>query len=164
MEQSFKTNIADKAERYQQFLKDYELMISGETEEISVMANTCAAIREAFNYFWIGFYLVKGERLILGPFQGPVACSIIRFGKGVCGTAWAKKETQVVPDVDQFPGHIACSSDSRSEIVVPVMVNDEVKGVLDIDSDQLNTFDNIDKHYLEKLVDILADTLYKQNL
>lgn len=164
MEQSFKTNIADKAERYQQFLKDYELMISGETEEISVMANTCAAIREAFNFFWIGFYLVKGERLILGPFQGPVACSIIRFGKGVCGTAWAKKETQVVPDVDQFPGHIACSSDSRSEIVVPVMVNDEVKGVLDIDSDQLNTFDNIDKHYLEKLVDILADTLYKQNL
>lgn len=161
MEQSFKTNIADKAERYQQFLKDYELMISGETEEISVMANTCAAIREAFNYFWIGFYLVKGEQLILGPFQGPVACSIIRFGKGVCGTAWAKKETQVVPDVDQFPGHIACSSDSRSEIVVPVMVNDEVKGVLDIDSDQLNTFDNIDKHYLEKLVDILADTLYK---
>ena len=157
MEQSFKTNIADKAERYQQFLKDYELMISGETEEISVMANTCAAIREAFNYFWIGFYLVKGERLILGPFQGPVACSIIRFGKGVCGTAWAKKETQVVPDVDQFPGHIACSSDSRSEIVVPVMVNDEVKGVLDIDSDQLNTFDNIDK----QLVDILADTLYK---
>ncbi|MBP3715266.1 MAG: GAF domain-containing protein [Phocaeicola sp.] len=164
MEQSFKTNIADKAERYQQFLKDYELMISGETEEISVMANTCAAIREAFNFFWIGFYLVKDERLILGPFQGPVACSIIRFGKGVCGTAWAKKETQVVPDVDQFPGHIACSSDSRSEIVVPVMVNDEVKGVLDIDSDQLNTFDNIDKHYLEKLVDILADTLYKQNL
>ena len=161
MEQSFKTNIADKAERYQQFLKDYELMISGETEEISVMANTCAAIREAFNYFWIGFYLVKDEWLILGPFQGPVACSIIRFGKGVCGTAWAKKETQVVPDVDQFPGHIACSSDSRSEIVVPVMVNDEVKGVLDIDSDQLNTFDNIDKHYLEKLVDILADTLYK---
>lgn len=161
MEQSFKTNIADKAERYQQFLKDYELMISGETEEISVMANTCAAIREAFNFFWIGFYLVKGEQLILGPFQGPVACSIIRFGKGVCGTAWAKKETQVVPDVDQFPGHIACSSDSRSEIVVPVMVNDEVKGVLDIDSDQLNTFDNIDKHYLEKLVDILADTLYK---
>lgn len=164
MEQSFKTNIADKAERYQQFLKDYELMISGESEEISVMANTCAAIREAFNFFWIGFYLVKDERLILGPFQGPVACSIIRFGKGVCGTAWAKKETQVVPDVDQFPGHIACSSDSRSEIVVPVMVNDEVKGVLDIDSDQLNTFDNIDKHYLEKLVDILADTLYKQNL
>lgn len=161
MEQSFKTNIADKAERYQQFLKDYELMISGETEEISVMANTCAAIREAFNFFWIGFYLVKDERLILGPFQGPVACSIIRFGKGVCGTAWAKKETQVVPDVDQFPGHIVCSSDSRSEIVVPVMVNDEVKGVLDIDSDQLNTFDNIDKHYLEKLVDILADTLYK---
>lgn len=161
MEQSFKTTITDKAERYQQFLKDYGLMISGETEEISVMANTCAAIREAFDFFWIGFYLVKDERLILGPFQGSVACSIIRYGRGVCGTAWAKKETQVVPDVDQFPGHIACSSASRSEIVVPVVVNDEVKAVLDIDSDQLSTFDVIDKHYLEKLVDIMAETLYK---
>ena len=161
MEQSFKTNIADKAERYQQFLKDYELMISGETEEISVMANTCAAIREAFNYFWIGFYLVKDERLILGPFQGPVACSIIRFGKGVCGTAWAKKETQVVPDVDQFPGHIACSSLSRSEIVVPIFNGKgEPVGVLDIDSTSLAAFDDVDRQNLERICQLLTRHLY----
>ena len=160
MEQSFRTNIANKEERYQRFLPDWELLISGETDEIAVLANTCAALREAFGFFWIGFYLVKDEQLVLGPFQGDVACYRIRKGRGVCGTAWAEARTQVVPDVEQFPGHIACSSLSKSEIVVPVIANDEVIGVLDIDSDQLVTFDETDRIYLEKLVHTLSQNLY----
>ena len=160
MEQSFRTNIANKEERYQRFLPDWELLISGETDEIAVLANTCAALREAFGFFWIGFYLVKNEQLVLGPFQGDVACYRIRKGRGVCGTAWAEARTQVVPDVEQFPGHIACSSLSKSEIVVPVIANDEVIGVLDIDSDQIATFDEIDRIYLEKLVHTLSQNLY----
>ena len=160
MEQSFRTNIANKEERYQRFLPDWELLISGETDEIAVLANTCAALREAFGFFWIGFYLVKNDQLVLGPFQGDVACYRIRKGRGVCGTAWAKACTQVVPDVEQFPGHIACSSLSKSEIVVPVIANNEVIGVLDIDSDELATFDETDRIYLEKLVDVLVKTIY----
>ena len=160
MEQSFRTNIANKEERYQRFLPDWVLLISGETDEIAVLANTCAALREAFGFFWIGFYLVKNEQLVLGPFQGDVACYRIRKGRGVCGTAWAEARTQVVPDVEQFPGHIACSSLSKSEIVVPVIANDEVIGVLDIDSDQLATFDETDRIYLEKLVHTLSQNLY----
>lgn len=160
MEQSFKTNLINKEEKYQRFLPDWELLISGETDEIAVLANTCAALREAFGFFWIGFYLVKNEQLVLGPFQGDVACYRIRKGRGVCGTAWAEARTQVVPDVEQFPGHIACSSLSKSEIVVPVIANDEVIGVLDIDSDQLATFDEIDRIYLEKLVHTLSQNLY----
>ena len=160
MEQSFRTNITNKEERYQRFLPDWELLISGETDEIAVLANTCAALREAFGFFWIGFYLVKNEQLVLGPFQGDVACYRIRKGRGVCGTAWAEARTQVVPDVEQFPGHIACSSLSKSEIVVPVIANDEVIGVLDIDSDQLATFDETDRIYLEKLVHTLSQNLY----
>ena len=160
MEQSFRTNIANKEERYQRFLPDWELLISGETDEIAVLANTCAALREAFGFFWIGFYLVKNEQLVLGPFQGDVACYRIRKGRGVCGTAWAEACTQVVPDVEQFPGHIACSSLSKSEIVVPVIANNEVIGVLDIDSDELATFDETDRIYLEKMVDVLVKTIY----
>ena len=160
MEQSFRTNIANKEERYQRFLPDWELLISGETDEIAVLANTCAALREAFGFFWIGFYLVKNEQLVLGPFQGDVACYRIRKGRGVCGTAWAEARTQVVPDVEQFPGHIACSSLSKSEIVVPVIANNKVIGVLDIDSDELATFDETDRIYLEKLVDVLVKTIY----
>ena len=160
MEQSFKTNLINKEEKYQRFLPDWELLISGETDEIAVLANTCAALREAFSFFWIGFYLVKNEQLVLGPFQGDVACYRIRKGRGVCGTAWAEARTQVVPDVEQFPGHIACSSLSKSEIVVPVIANDEVIGVLDIDSDQLATFDETDRIYLEKLVHTLSQNLY----
>ncbi|MBE6274386.1 MAG: GAF domain-containing protein [Bacteroides sp.] len=160
MEQSFKTNLINKEEKYQRFLPDWELLISGETDEIAVLANTCAALREAFGFFWIGFYLVKNEQLVLGPFQGDVACYRIRKGRGVCGTAWAEARTQVVPDVEQFPGHIACSSLSKSEIVVPVIANDEVIGVLDIDSDQLATFDETDRIYLEKLVHTLSQNLY----
>ena len=162
MEQSFKTNLIYKEEKYQRFLPDWELLISGETDEIAVLANTCAALREAFGFFWIGFYLVKNDQLVLGPFQGDVACYRIRKGRGVCGTAWAEARTQVVPDVEQFPGHIACSSLSKSEIVVPVIANDEVIGVLDIDSDELATFDETDRIYLEKLVDVLVKTIYKK--
>ena len=160
MEQSFRTNIANKEERYQRFLPDWELLISGETDEIAVLANTCAALREAFGFFWTGFYLVKNDQLVLGPFQGDVACYRIRKGRGVCGTAWAEACTQVVPDVEQFPGHIACSSLSKSEIVVPVIANNEVIGVLDIDSDELATFDETDRIYLEKLVNVLVKTIY----
>ena len=160
MEQSFRTNIANKEERYQRFLPDWELLISGETDEIAVLANTCAALREAFGFFWIGFYLVKNDQLVLGPFQGDVACYRIHKGRGVCGTAWAEARTQVVPDVEQFPGHIACSSLSKSEIVVPVIANNKVIGVLDIDSDELATFDETDRIYLEKLVDVLVKTIY----
>ena len=160
MEQSFRTDLINKEEKYRHFLPDWELLISGETDEIAVLANTCAALREAFGFFWTGFYLVKNEQLVLGPFQGDVACYRIRKGRGVCGTAWAEARTQVVPDVDQFPGHIACSSLSKSEIVVPVIANDEVIGVLDIDSDELATFDETDRIYLEKLVDVLVKTIY----
>ena len=156
MEQSFRTDIINKEEKYQHFLPDWELLISGETDEIAVLANTCAALREAFGLFWIGFYLVKDGQLVLGPFQGDVACYRIRKGRGVCGTAWAEAKTQVVPDVEQFPGHIACSSLSKSEIVVPIIANGEVLGVLDIDSDELATFDETDRIYLEKLVDVLT--------
>ena len=160
MEQSFRTDIINKEEKYQHFLPDWELLISGETDEIAVLANTCAALREAFGFCWIGFYLVKDGQLVLGPFQGDVACYRIRKGRGVCGTAWAEAKTQVVPDVEQFPGHIACSSLSKSEIVVPIIANGEVLGVLDIDSDELATFDETDRIYLEKLVDVLVKTIY----
>ena len=160
MEQSFRTDIINKEEKYQHFLPDWELLISGETDEIAVLANTCAAIREAFGFFWIGFYMVKNGELVLGPFQGDVACYRIRKGRGVCGTAWAEARTQVVPDVEQFPGHIACSSLSKSEIVVPIFRGDEVVGVLDIDSDQLATFDETDRVYLEQMIETLSKQLY----
>ena len=160
MEQSFRTDIINKEEKYQHFLPDWELLISGETNQIAVLANTCAALREAFGFFWIGFYLVKNGELVLGPFQGDVACYRIRKGRGVCGTAWAEARTQVVPDVEQFPGHIACSSLSKSEIVVPIFRGEEVVGVLDIDSDQLATFDETDRIYLEKMIETLSKQLY----
>lgn len=163
MEASFKQNTsAGKAERYRIFLEQFVPLIEGESHVISVLANTCAALKEAFDFFWVGFYLVENSALILGPFQGSVACYSIRKGRGVCGTAWAEKRTIVVPDVDQFPGHIACSSLSRSEIVIPIIVEDEVKGVLDIDSDHLNEFDETDRESLEKIVTILTETLYRQ--
>ena len=161
MEQSFKTDLIDKEERYKLFLSAWELLIDGEKDETAVLANTTAALREAFEFFWIGFYLVKDDELVLGPFQGSVACYRIRKGRGVCGTAWAEARTQVVPDVELFPGHIACSSLSKSEIVVPIFRGDEVVGVLDIDSDQLATFDETDRIYLEKLVHIISKNIYQ---
>lgn len=161
MEASFKQTTTDKAERYRLFLPQFELLISDEREEVSVLANAAAALREAFSFFWVGFYLVKADQLILGPFQGSAACYRIRKGKGVCGTSWAEARTLIVPDVDQFPGHIACSSLSRSEIVIPILANGQIKGVLDIDSDQLNSFDEIDRHYLEEVVAIIVKTIYE---
>lgn len=152
---------ANKQTRYEHLIEDIATLISGEHREISVMANVAAAIRQAFSFFWVGFYVVDGDHLHLGPFQGDVACYRIRQGRGVCGTAWAKRQTLVVPDVDAFPGHIACSSSSRSEIVVPIMAGGEVKGVLDIDSCELNTFDETDKVHLEKIVSMLARQIYE---
>lgn len=161
MEDSFKQTTTDKAERYRLFLPQFELLISDEKEEVSVLANASAALHEAFGFFWVGFYLVKDGQLILGPFQGSAACYRIRKGKGVCGTSWAEARTLIVPDVEQFPGHIACSSLSRSEIVVPILAGEQVKGVLDIDSDQLNSFDETDRHYLEKVAALIAKTIYQ---
>lgn len=161
MEESFiQENNIDKEEKYLHFLEQYARLIEGEKNIISVLANTTAALKEAFGFFWIGFYLIDNGELHLGPFQGSVACYRIRKGKGVCGTAWAEAKTQVVADVDLFPGHIACSSLSRSEIVVPMISDGNVVGVLDIDSDELNTFDDTDRIYLEKVVEMIVKNLY----
>ena len=163
MEPSFiQSPTLGKAERYRAFLPQLAALLEGETDPIACLANACAALREAFGFFWAGFYLVKNDELVLGPFQGSVACMHIKKGRGVCGTAWAERRTLIVPDVDQFPGHIACSSLSRSEIVVPIIVGDEVKGVLDIDSDCLNAFDETDREALEKIVTLLIQTLYQK--
>ena len=131
-------------------------MAEGENDEVALMANAAALIHEAFHFWWTGFYRVVGEDLVLGPFQGPVACTRIPFGRGVCGTAWKMRQTIVVPDVEQFPGHIACSSASRSEIVVPLIRHDRVIAVLDIDSELLSTFDETDRVGLEKLAGVLV--------
>lgn len=161
MEESFKqADNIDKKEKYLHFLEQYARLIEDEKNVISVLANTTAALKEAFGFFWTGFYLVDSGELHLGPFQGSVACYRIKKGRGVCGTAWAEARTQVVADVDKFPGHIACSSLSRSEIVVPMIKDGEVKGVLDIDSDELNTFDETDRIYLEKMVELIVKNLY----
>lgn len=145
-----------KAEQYQQLLPQIEALTAGETDLIANLANTAGALRQAFGFFWVGFYLVKDDELVLGPFQGPIACTRIRRGKGVCGTSWAQAATILVPDVEQFPGHIACSSDSKSEIVVPVLKDGEVVAVLDVDSDQLNDFDHDDQQALEQLMTLAA--------
>ena len=140
-----------KEEQYRTLLPQIKSLIDGETDLIANLANICAALKSTFNFFWVGFYLVKDDELVLGPFQGPVACTRIKKGRGVCGTAWQEAKTLVVPDVDLFPGHIACSSLSRSEIVVPIVRNGVVVGVLDVDSDQLATFDNTDRLFLEQI-------------
>lgn len=141
-----------KEEMYCTLLPQLKNLIADEEDLIANLANISAALKETFHFFWVGFYLVKGEELVLGPFQGPIACTRIRKGRGVCGTAWTKAETLVVPDVDVFPGHIACSSLSRSEIVVPLIrENGEVWGVLDIDSENLNSFDETDARFLEEV-------------
>lgn len=145
-----------KDEKYRTLLPQIKSLIAGETNRIANLANVSAALKETFHFFWVGFYLVEGEELVLGPFQGPIACTRIKKGRGVCGTAWAKAETQVVPDVDAFPGHIACSSLSRSEIVVPLLGADgKVWGVLDIDSEMLNSFDEADASFLEEICSYL---------
>ena len=145
-----------KAQKYQMLVSQIASLIEGETDEIAVMSNVVAAIHQEMKFWWTGFYRVVGDELLLGPFQGPVACMHIPFGRGVCGTAWQRQQTVVVPDVDQFPGHIACSSQSRSEIVVPVFSPDgKITAVLDIDSDQLATFDDVDRQYLEKICKLI---------
>lgn len=147
---------ADKEEKYKELMPQLAALVGSETDEVANMANLSAALKQAFGFFWVGFYRVVGEELVLGPFQGPVACTRIRRGKGVCGTAWAEGRTIVVEDVEQFPGHIACSSESKSEIVVPVVREGQIVGVLDIDSDCLRTFDAIDASRLEEIVRLLS--------
>lgn len=144
-----------KVEQYQSILPQIQAIVEDESDVIANLANICAALKQQFGWFWIGFYLVKGNELVLGPFQGPIACTRIAKGRGVCGSAWQQQQVIVVPDVDQFPGHIACSSDSKSEIVLPIIKNGECVGVLDIDSDELNQFDEIDAEYLKQLMSVI---------
>ena len=144
-----------KENKYQEIFKQIESVVSGETDQIANMANTAALLHEAFGFWWTGFYIVKENQLVLGPFQGPVACTRIGLGKGVCGTAWERRESIVVPDVHQFPGHIACSSLSQSEIVVPMFRGEDVYAVLDIDSKELSTFDETDRVWLERIAGLL---------
>ncbi len=144
-----------KEEKYTLLYKQIESVTEEESDVIANMANIASMIHQTFGFWWTGFYRVVDKELLLGPFQGPLACSRIAYGKGVCGTAWKEQKSEVVPDVDKFPGHIACSSASKSEIVVPVFLNGEVVAVLDIDSEHYNTFDNTDKEWLERIVKLL---------
>lgn len=142
-------------EKYESLIPQLKALIEDESDIVANMANVAAALKETFGFFWVGFYRVDGEQLVLGPFQGPVACTRIAYGKGVCGTAWKEGQTLLVPDVDQFPGHIACSSLSRSEIVVPAFKGSEVCALLDVDSDRLDAFSETDAVYLQKIVSLL---------
>jgi len=146
----------DKSSRYQSLLPQIEALVKDEPDLVANLANIAAALKTACGYFWVGFYLVREEELVLGPFQGPVACTRIGFGKGVCGAAWEKGETIVVPDVEQFPGHIACSSESKSEIVLPVIKDGHVVMVLDVDSDKLDEFDRQDAVFLQQVVELVV--------
>jgi L-methionine (R)-S-oxide reductase len=145
-----------KEEQYLAILPQIKALLQGESDLVANLANAAAALKEQFGWFWVGFYLVKENELVLGPFQGPVACTRIKKGRGVCGSSWAQARTLIVPDVEKFPGHIACSSLSKSEIVIPVIRNGEVLGVLDADSDRLNHFEELDQQYLEKIVELLV--------
>lgn len=142
----------DKSERYEELLPQIKGLIQGETDLVANLANVAAALKFGMDFFWVGFYLVKADELVLGPFQGPIACTRIRKGKGVCGTAWDRGETIIVPNVDEFPGHIACSTDSKSEIVLPAFKKEEVALILDVDSDEVNAFDAVDERYLSKVM------------
>ena len=144
-----------KEEQYASLLPQIKALLEGEPDLIANLANITGALKEQFNWLWVGFYLVKEDELVLGPFQGPVACTRIKKGKGVCGASWAKAQTLIVPDVEKFPGHIACSSLSRSEIVVPIIRNNKVLGVLDVDSIEPDQYDNIDQDYLEQIIELI---------
>lgn len=159
MAENFNVPQGSKADMYANLLEQAQAVVSTETDHIANMGNLAAMLHFTFGFWWTGFYRVINNELVLGPFQGPLACTRIGKGRGVCGTAWNEAHTIVVPDVDQFPGHIACSSASKSEIVVPIIVNGEVKAVLDIDSAQLATFDDVDKMWLEKIVATLTDRI-----
>src|SRR4029079_14413702 len=156
MAEDLQIAVGNKTEQYQSLFPQIKALMEGEPDLIANLANITGALKEQFNWLWVGFYLVRKDELVLGPFQGPVACTRIQKGRGVCGASWAKAQTLIVPDVEKFPGHIACSSLSRSEIVVPVIHNNEVVGVLDIDSDRLNNFNETDQFYLEQIVKLIS--------
>jgi L-methionine (R)-S-oxide reductase len=149
-------NKGTKQEQYEGVLPQIRGLMEGEEDLVANLANVVAALKEQFNWFWVGFYLVKKDELVLGPFQGPVACTRIRKGRGVCGSSWQQAATLIVPDVEKFPGHIACSSLSKSEIVVPIIRNNTVIGVLDVDSDELASFDETDQYFLEEMVNMIS--------
>jgi len=146
---------ANKRERYETLISQLDALVADEQDLIANLSNIVAALKQTFNFFWVGFYQVKGDQLVLGPFQGPIACTRINFGKGVCGTSWKERKTIVVPDVEKFPGHIACSAASKSEIVLPAFKNSEVFLVLDVDSDRLNDFDVLDEKYLSEVIRLI---------
>ncbi|MFN5021789.1 MAG: GAF domain-containing protein [bacterium] len=145
-----------KEEQYLSLIPQIKGLVNGETDLVANLANIAAALKEQFDFFWVGFYLVKADELVLGPFQGPVACTRIRKGRGVCGTSWDQANTIIVPDVEKFPGHIACSSISKSEIVVPLIKDNAVWAVLDVDSDHYNSFDETDARFLEQIVALIS--------
>ena len=145
----------NKSQQYQSLIPQIKGLLEGENDLVANLANTVAALKEQFGWLWVGFYVVKNDQLVLAPFQGPVACTRIRKGKGVCGSSWAEAKTLIVPDVEKFPGHIACSSLSKSEIVVPVIRNGQVVAVLDVDSEDLAQFDTTDQYYLEQIVELI---------
>ena len=155
MAEDLKITQGSKQEQYLELIPQIKGLLDGEPDLVANLANTAAALKEQFGWFWVGFYLVKEDELVLGPFQGPVACTRIRKGRGVCGSSWEQAKTLIVPDVEKFPGHIACSSLSKSEIVVPLFLNGVVVGVLDVDSSELDQFDQTDANYLEQIVGFL---------
>jgi L-methionine (R)-S-oxide reductase len=146
---------ASKEEKYKTLVPQIEALVFGEQDVVANLSNIAAALRQTMNFFWVGFYIVKANELVLGPFQGPIACTRIQYGKGVCGASWKEKKALLVPDVEEFPGHIACSSDSKSEIVLPAFKNNEVALVMDVDSDKLNDFDKTDERYLQQVMSII---------
>jgi L-methionine (R)-S-oxide reductase len=148
-----------KSERYSSLLPQIEAMVNGEPDIVANLSNISAALRQSMNFFWVGFYIVKNRELVLGPFQGPIACTRIAFGKGVCGASWKEKKVILVPNVDEFPGHIACSSDSKSEIVLPAFKGSDVALVLDVDSDKVNDFDTVDEFYLGQVMRLIEKFL-----
>ncbi len=153
------THSTDKADRYKTLVPQLEALTFGEPDLIANLSNIAAALRQTMNFFWVGFYIVKNNELVLGPFQGPIACTRIALGKGVCGACWKEKKILIVPNVDEFPGHIACSADSKSEIVLPAFKNGEVLLVLDVDSDSLNDFDETDQVYLSQVMNLIEKFL-----
>lgn len=155
-ENLFISSTENKREKYECLIPQLKALITSEKDLIANLANIAAALVQTFGFFWVGFYLVKDGELVLAPFQGPIACTRIKYGKGVCGTAWKEEQTIIVADVDKFPGHIACSSQSKSEIVIPILSSEGVAGVLDIDSDKLNNFDEEDKKYLETVCQLIS--------
>jgi len=155
MAEDLHINKGNKEEQYISLIPQIQAILDGETDAIANMANVCAALKEQFDFFWVGFYLVKADELLLGPFQGPVACTRIRLGRGVCGTSWKEERVIIVPDVEKFPGHIACSSLSKSEIVLPLLKENKIIGLLDVDSEHYDQFDSVDEKYLQQIIDLL---------